>query len=129
MKFADFDDEVYQFTSPQSRKAHYQKHVIERQDLPRMSEEEYERRAKALQSTPLDYKDVVGYISKESFDGKQEGRTAYVKYRKSTEEYVVYTYHDGVAQIVSYYGRPYREFEQEKYGTKFPYWDEIPRGM
>lgn len=121
-------DEV--FTSPKNRADHYQKHVVQRKEFDHISEDEYEKRADELAATPLNYKNILGYVSRENDDqGKQTGRISYVKYNKDTEEYVVYRYGtSGTIYIVSFYHRPFRQFEGEKFGGKFPYWDEIPQG-
>lgn len=109
-----------EFTSEQNRKAHYNKHVKQRQEFGEITEQEYEQLAEQLQSSMIDNKNIFGYLSE-----TREGRIAYCKYDKNTGIFVVYTYKNGIPYTITCYSKTWREFTGDK---AIEYFNEIPKG-
>lgn len=92
MKVIKTDEE---FTSPQSRKRHYRRHVKDNNKdefsiSQFKSEERYEEAADALAAIPIRTSDLNSSDDVIGFEEYYNDRTAYLKYRKSTQEVVVY---------------------------------------
>lgn len=117
--FDDFDEE---FTSPQNKKAHYDKHIKNGKEYD-MTEEEYEKYSEELMNTPCDYKNIFGYKAVD----KNNGKIAYIKYDKNKEFMTVY---NEAGKTVTSFRRPYRDFIGKMYDAneRYEYVDEIPRG-
>lgn len=107
------------FTSEQNRHNHYIKHIVRGKELLDITEEEYELLANQLQTTPVNYKNVLGYIS------DYNGRESYCKYDKDTGLFVVYYYKDNTPLTVTAYIKSPRKYEADK---AVEYIDEIPKG-
>ena len=111
----DFEEE---FTSQYNLENHYDKHVVKRKEYD-VTPEEYEAIADKLQRTPIDNKNIFGYIS------EVDGKEAYVKWNKATEDFVVYTYKNNIPYTISLYKKTYREYNSEMWDS---YVGEIPTG-
>jgi hypothetical protein len=123
MKFKRLTNEDFEieerFLTPDLRTTKFKKHVTDKKQLKYRTELDYENGADKLANTKQDYKNIVGYTSKDD-----KGRLAYVKYNNATEEYVVYFRNkQGEPLIISYYTRPRREFTGKK---ALEYFDELP---
>lgn len=124
MKFRKYyDDFEEEFTSPQNRKAHYDKHIVNRKEYD-MTEEEYEKFSEELMNTPCDYRNIFGY---KAID-KNNNKVAYIKYDKDKEFMTVY---NEARKTVTSFRRSYRDFIGKMYDAneRYEYVDEIPRGM
>ena len=117
MKFKIADDFDEEFTSQRNRDAHYDKHVQKNKEF-QYSPEEYEKRADQLSRTPVDNKKIFGYVSM-----TREGRTAYCKYNRETEEFVVYALRDNTPYTITMYRKNWREYTGDK---AIEYFGEIP---
>lgn len=117
--FEDIDEE---FTSPQNRQSHYNKHIVGRKEFE-ISEEEYEKYSEDLMNTPCDYKNIFGYIAKD----KKTGDLSYIKYDKQKEFMTVYNKNK---KTITSFKRSYRDFMGKMYDSnqRYEYVDEIPRG-
>nr|CAI9751357.1 hypothetical protein DGKKSRWO_DGKKSRWO_CDS_0075 [uncultured phage]CAI9752243.1 hypothetical protein CVNMHQAP_CVNMHQAP_CDS_0075 [uncultured phage] len=109
-----------EFTSEQNLRSHYNKHVIHKQEFGDITEKEYETLADQLQRSKIDNKTIFGYTSE-----TRDGRTAYCKYDKDTEIFVVYTYKNSTPYTITCYTKTWREFTGDK---AIEYFDEIPEG-
>lgn len=107
-RFLDANDVDEEFTSAKNRQAHYQKHVKDEKQFD-YSEEEYEKRADELSRTPIDNKNIFGYMSL-----TREGRTARCKYNRETGEFVVYALRDGIPYTITMYRKTWREYTGDK---------------
>lgn len=107
-----------EFTSKRNRNAHFKKH--QKQFSSETTVKEYERLADKLQRTPVDNKNILGYMSL-----TRENRTAYCKYDKEQELFVVYTYRNGEPFTITCYKKNWRDFTSAK---AIEYFDEIPIG-
>lgn len=113
-----FLDEVL-FTDRNNLVKHYIKHIpltpeeLRGSKFERMTVDEYEEAADKLSETPAgparsETHDVVGFISK---------NRRYIKYKKSTKEYIIYTPNVGV---ISYYPLEYESYLRQV-DTQFMY--------
>lgn len=107
-----------EFTSDYNREAHFLKHKNE--FVKELTAAEYEDLADALQRTPVNNKNILGYMSL-----TEDGRTAYCKYDKDKELFVVYTYRKGTPFTITCYKKNWRDFNGDK---AIEYFDEIPNG-
>lgn len=107
-----------EFTSEYNRDAHFVKH--KKQFSRELTAADYEILADKLQRTPVNNKDILGYMSL-----TREGRTAYCKYDKNQELFVVYTYRKGTPYTITCYKKNWRDFSGDK---AIEYFDEIPVG-
>lgn len=90
-----------------------------------MTADEYEKRAKLLQSMPVDNKKVFGYYGEHRAPSGAM-RNAYYKYNKETQEYVVYAYlSDGQPKTIAYFRIPWSQYNGDK---ALQYVDEIEPG-
>ena len=76
--------------------------------------------AEQLQTSKIDNKSIFGYMSE-----TREGKTAYCKYDKNTEIFVVYTYRGNTPYTITCYTKTWREYTGDK---AIEYFDEIPEG-
>ena len=115
------------FTS-NNRDIHWEKHRNQfKQDsvFSKMTADEYEKRAKLLQSMPVDNKKVFGYYGEHRAPSGAM-RNAYYKYNKETQEYVVYAYlSDGQPKTIAYFRIPWSQYNGDK---ALQYVDEIKPG-
>lgn len=115
------------FTS-NNRDIHWEKHRNQfTQDsvFSKMTADEYEKRAKLLQSMPVDNKKVFGYYGEHRAPSGAM-RNAYYKYNKETQEYVVYAYlSDGQLKTIAYFRIPWSQYNGDK---ALQYVDEIRPG-
>lgn len=115
------------FTS-NNRDIHWEKHRNQfTQDsvFSKMTADEYEKRAKLLQSMPVDNKKVFGYYGEHRAPSGAM-RNAYYKYNKETQEYVVYAYlSDGQLKTIAYFRIPWSQYNGDK---ALQYVDEIKPG-
>lgn len=108
------------FSSIENRHRHYIKHVIDGKEFGDITEEEYEKLAESLQSSPVDNKNIFGYIS------DYKGNTSYCKYEKSTGIFVVYYYSNNNEPLtITCYMKLWRKYQMDK---AIEYFDEIPQG-
>lgn len=116
MKFSLIEDFEEQFTSPKNKDTHYTKRQNQNQYTD-ITKDEYEAIADKLSKTPIDNKRVFGYMSI-----TKEGKTAYCKYDKQTEDFVVYTIKDSIPYTITMYKKSWRQYNSEK---SISYFDEI----
>ncbi len=109
------------FTSNPNLNTHYAKHVIRKQEFANMSMDEYEQAAEQLAKTPVDHKNIFGYVSQ-----TREGKYAYCKYNKQNGYFTVYTYKNGTPYTITFFTKTWRDFTGDK---AIEYYDEIPVGM
>lgn len=111
-----------------NRDIHWEKHRNQfTQDsvFSKMTADEYEKRAKLLQSMPVDNKKVFGYYGEHRAPSGAM-RNAYYKYNKETQEYVVYAYlSDGQPKTIAYFRIPWSQYNGDK---ALQYVDEIKPG-
>ena len=111
-----------------NRDIHWEKHRNQfTQDsvFSKMTADEYEKRAKLLQSMPVDNKKVFGYYGEHRAPSGAM-RNAYYKYNKETQEYVVYAYlSDGQLKTIAYFRIPWSQYNGDK---ALQYVDEIRPG-
>ena len=107
-----------EFTSEHNRDAHFVKH--KKEFSKDVTVDDYEQLADKLQRTPVNNKDILGYMSQ-----TRDNRTAYCKYDKNNELFVVYTYRKGVPYTITCYKKNWRDFNGDK---AIEYFDEIPTG-
>lgn len=120
--FEDLEmDERY--SSEENRHKHYEKHIVRGKEYD-VTEEQYEQDAEDLAKTPVDYKNIFGYMSK----NEDTGKISYCKWNKNTELFTAYFYKDGEPLTITSFRRDKRGYESEKWSDKFPYVDEIPSG-
>lgn len=116
------------FISDNNRDIHWEKHRNQfTQDsvFSKMTADEYEKRAKLLQSMPVDNKKVFGYYGEHRAPSGAM-RNAYYKYNKETQEYVVYAYlSDGQPKTIAYFRIPWSQYNGDK---ALQYVDEIKPG-
>ena len=116
------------FTSNNNGDIHWEKHRNQfTQDsvFSKMTADEYEKRAKLLQSMPVDNKKVFGYYGEHRAPSGAM-RNAYYKYNKETQEYVVYAYlSDGQPKTIAYFRIPWSQYNGDK---ALQYVDEIKPG-
>lgn len=116
------------FISDNNRDIHWEKHRNQfTQDsvFSKMTADEYEKRAKLLQSMPVDNKKVFGYYGEHRAPSGAM-RNAYYKYNKETQEYVVYAYlSDGQPRTITYFRIPCSQYNGDK---ALQYVDEIEPG-
>lgn len=135
MKFKIYDEE---FTSEESRKSHYEKHVVRNKEfLPdNLSEEEYEKLGDELALTPHDCSvfdpatkgTVAGYYSLD-----KNNRPAYNKYNKKTGLFVTYRPEkkNGRPQLITVHVKTWQELMNTVWGggsADYSYKDELPKG-
>ena len=114
----EFDEE---FTSPQNRHKHWDKHINNRKEYD-MTEEEYEQVAEDLMNTPCDYKKIFGY----KVIDHETGLPAYVKYDKDNEFFTAY---NEKGKTITAFRRSWRVYNSKMYtDERFEYIDEILRG-
>ena len=107
-----------EFTSDYNKEAHFIKH---RKEFPKeMDIDNYEKIADILQRSAVDNRNIHGYMSQ-----TREGKTAYCKYDKNQELFVVYTYRKGIPYTITCYKKTWRDFNGDK---AIEYFDEIPQG-
>ena len=118
MKFRVYDEE---FTSEENKHAHYTKHVTTNNEFNNMTEEQYEQEAEKLARTPVDNKNIFGYIQ------KRDDLISYVKYNKDNEFFTVYTYkrNNTTPYTITFFRKSWRQYNGDK---AFDYFDEIPQG-
>lgn len=116
-----------QFSSDYSKQTHYNKHVVtgnnkEKKVFHNINQDEYEALADTLAITPVDNKNIFGYESEDI-----SGKISYVKWNKTTEVFVAYTYDEGNPDpiIKSCYVKTFREYNGDK---TIQYMGEIPQG-
>lgn len=107
------------FSSKENRHQHYIKHIKRNKEIQDISEEEYEQLADQLQRTPVNYKNILGYIS------DYGEKTSYCKYDKDTGLFVVYYYKGDEPLTVTAYIKTLRKYTSDK---AVEYVDEIPKG-
>lgn len=116
------------FISDNNRDIHWEKHRNQfTQDsvFSKMTADEYEKRAKLLQSMPVDNKKVFGYYGEHRAPSGAM-RNAYYKYNRETQEYVVYAYlSDGQPKTIAYFKIPWSQYNGDK---ALQYVDEIKPG-
>ena len=88
-----------------------------------ISYEEREKIAKELVLTQCDYKNILGYCSRDS-----KNRTVLIKYNKNKEVCVVYFYKNNAPSIISFFMCSWRDYNSMRYEESYPYVDEIPQG-
>lgn len=108
------------FTGQQNLDAHYDKHIVRLKEFGDITKEQYEQLAEDLQTSPVNNKNILGYVSM-----TREGRTAYCKYDKDTGIFVVYTYRGTMPYTITCYTKTWREYTGDK---AIEYYDEIPTG-
>lgn len=111
-----------------NRDIHWEKHRNQfTQDsvFSKMTADEYEKRAKLLQSMPVDNKKVFGYYGEHRAPSGAM-RNAYYKYNKETQEYVVYAYlSDSQPKTIAYFRISWSQYNGDKASQ---YVDEIKPG-
>ena len=125
----EYDEQLSEkFTSYNSRNIHWEKHKNQfkyDKAFSNMTVDQYEKRAKLLQSLPVDNKKVFGYYG-EYRAPSGAMRNAYYKYNKETQEYVVYAYlSDGQPKTIAYFRIPWSQYNGDK---ALQYVDEIKPG-
>lgn len=73
-----------EFTSPENRTQHYNKHIVKGKEY-KVSEDEYEEMADTLALTPVNHKNIHGYIAKR--DGRQP---VHIKWDSNNQLFIVY---------------------------------------
>ena len=79
---------------------------------------EYEDIADKLSRKKIDNKNIFGYISI-----TRENKTAYCKYNRATEDFVVYTLRNNEPYTITMYKKDWRQYNADK---AIEYFDEIP---
>ena len=117
MKFPITEDFEEEFTSPGNKKKHYNKRQRQGQYL-NITADEYEDVADKLSRDKIDNKNIFGYISI-----TRDNKTAYCKYNKATEDFVVYTLRNNEPYTITMYKKDWRQYNADK---AIEYFDEIP---
>lgn len=116
MKFSLIEDFEEQFTSLKNKEKHYTKRQNQKQYTD-ITKDEYEDIADKLSRKSIDNKNIFGYVSL-----TKEGKTAFCKYDKNTQDFVVYTYKDSKPYTITMYKKDWRQFNSDK---AIEYFDEI----
>jgi len=111
------------FTSPKNKEVHYDKHIVHRKEY-KVDADEYEDRAEQLAKSRVDYKNILGYISRYE-DKEHHIKQAYCKYNKETQECTYYTYRHGEPATITMYKKSWKDYNGDKARD---YFDEIPEG-
>lgn len=122
----DFDEA---FTSEYNKENHYDKHVTKNKEFKNISPAEYEKMADNLAMTPVDDRKILGYKSIQRTDKGE--KVLYNKYDMDKELFVVYRPRKGIPEIVTFFSRTYRDYQDNKWISKngeYEYYDEIPKG-
>ncbi len=123
MKFRSADDIEEKFNNPYNKAAHYNKRVKKDKQYTELTEDEYEALADKLASTPVNYRNILGY---QTTAPEGDTRVRYAKYNTDTGDFVIYGLdRNEKPLIISMYNISIREFNSDK---AMNYQDEIPAG-
>ena len=120
MNFGLYLDDDFEYEStPKKAKKSYVKNTIEP-----LTSDEFDSYGKVLMSTDCNYKNILGYKSKD----KKNGQECFVKHDKDKEFTIIYTDKHKVLKALN---QSFRDFNGNMYDSsyRYEYIDEIPRGL